>query len=78
MRFDASFLASSLQAELKSPAVKSLVVANQALKEARQEKNFALTFGLLDLDGCGIVAVSDAALGNVAEAGSAEADPVQR
>ena len=69
--FDMAFGVSSLQGE--KPTIVTILRANQLLKQFQQDCNFELIFGRLIFAKCGIMVVSDAALGNVTLEGSTDA-----
>ena len=71
VRLDLSYAVSTLQAELRSPTIGSLLRAIGVVRQAQLRKDFCLTFRPLDLQGAGVMTITDAALGNVAEDGSA-------
>ena len=71
LRFDMAFGVSSLQGE--KPTVNTILRSNQLLKQFQMDCNFELIFRPIDLAKCGIMVVSDAALGNVTLEGSTDA-----
>ena len=71
LRFDMAFGVSSLQGE--KPTIATILRANQLLKQFQQDCNFELIFRPIDPAKCGIMVVSDAALGNVTLEGSTDA-----
>lgn len=76
LRFDQGFALSTLQSE--KPVVATMMKANGLLKKFKAEPNFAIHFKPLDLTKCGLVVVSDAALGNVCQDGSTGEDALAR
>ena len=72
LRFDLAFRVSSLMGETKRPTVATLLRANALVVDAKGDDKFELIFRKVDWDGGGIIVVGDAALGNVAESGSAD------
>ena len=76
LRIDQGFSLSSLQGE--KPRVQTLVKANVLLKKFKMHPRFELTFKPLDLDGAGILVITDASLGNVTKEGCAEGSVTQR
>ena len=56
----------------------TLLKANALLKEFKTTGDFALKFKALDLEGAGIVVVSDASLGNVTRSGGEGEKPLER
>ena len=70
LRFDMGFLLSTLQGE--APTIKTLMKANLLVKSFKETPDFALTFKPLDLDGAGVMVVTDASLGNVTKHGGSE------
>lgn len=77
VRFDMSFGVSSLQGE-SPPNVGTILKANSLVKEFKRSKSFELVFRPVDYKRGGIVAVSDAALGNVQRSGSASGTPLDK
>ncbi|CAK9084147.1 unnamed protein product [Durusdinium trenchii] len=71
LRFDLSFGVSSLQGE-NPPTVGTMLRANSLVREFKRTGTFELVFRPIDYRSAGIVAVSDAALGNVQLSGSSE------
>ncbi|CAE7718191.1 pgsA [Symbiodinium sp. CCMP2592] len=76
VRLDMGFQLSVLQAEEGN--VGTLLKANALLKEFVATGDFALKFQALDLEGAGIVVVSDASLGNVTRTGGEGEKPLER
>lgn len=70
VRFDMNFMLSVLQGEL--PIVRTLLKANSLVRAMKKDSSFRLRFPKLDLNGAGIVVVTDASLGNVTRSGAAE------
>ena len=70
VRFDMNFMLSVLQGE--PPVVKTLLKANALVRLMKKDSGFKLRFPKLDLNGAGIVVVTDASLGNVSRSGGAE------
>ncbi|CAE7371948.1 RE2 [Symbiodinium microadriaticum] len=68
VRADMGYHLSVLQAE--SPTVATMLKANLLVTEFKATKNFMLKFRPMNLEGAGIVVVSDASLGNVTRAGA--------
>ena len=64
------FHLSVLQGE--PPVVKTLLKANALARLMKQDAGFKLRFGQMDLQGAGILVVTDASLGNVTRAGGAD------
>ena len=71
IRFDMSFGVSTLQGE-SPPTVNTLVRANALVREFKRNPHYELVFRPVDYRSSGIVAISDAALGNVKINGSNE------
>ena len=71
IRFDMCFGVSTLQGE-SPPTIKTLMRANALVREFKRDPHFELIFKPVDYRSAGIVAVSDAALGNVKLNGSNE------
>lgn len=76
LRFDMGFLLSTLQGE--TPTIKTLMKANVLLKQFKQNSDFALSFRPMDLDGAGIMVVTDSSLGNVTKKGGAEGSIMEK
>ena len=76
LRFDMSFAVSSIQGE--KPTVSTVLRANSILRQFQQDCEFELIFRPIDLQNCGVVVVSDAALGNVTLEGTSEAPTLSR
>ena len=76
VRFDLAFLVSSLQSEAHT--VSTLLRANKAVVDAKKDGDFALRFGRIPLEQAGIVAVTDAALGNVHSNGCTSCDSMNK
>ncbi|CAJ1401481.1 unnamed protein product [Effrenium voratum] len=76
LRFDMGFVVSSLQSE--KATVRTLIKANQAVAEFQRDVHFELIFRPLDLKECGIMVVTDSALGNVKLNGSDEGSPLEK
>ena len=74
VRFDLGFPLCTLQGE--PPTVGTMLRANALLKRFKQNPKFALRFKPLNLEGCGLMVVSDASLGNVQRNGAAGDDPM--
>jgi transposase InsO family protein len=70
LRFDMSFVVSSLQGE--KPTVATMLKANSALREFQKDCGFEMVFKPVNLATCGILVVCDAALGNVNKEGCAD------
>ena len=76
VRVDMSYPLSVLQGE--TPTVGTLLKANALVKKFKANPDFALWFRPMKLDGCGLVGISDASLGNVMKSGGAGQDPMLR
>ena len=76
VRFDLGFALCTLQGE--EGTVGTLMRANALLKKFKQNPGFALWFRPMNLDGCGLLGISDASLGNVRKDGSQGEDPMTR
>ena len=76
VRIDMSYPLSVLQGE--SPTVSTLLKANSLVKRFKQSSEFALWFRPMKLDGCGLIGVSDASLGNTMKSGGVGMDPMVR
>ena len=76
IRFDLGFQLCTLQGE--TPTISTMLKANQLLKKFKQKPDFALWFRPMDLDGCGLIGVSDASLGNVQKDGSIGDEPMSK
>ena len=76
LRFDQGFSLSTLQSE--KPVVATMLKANSLVKKVKASSKFSLNFKPMDLDKCGLVTVSDAALGNVSPDGSIGEDALSR
>ena len=74
VRFDLGFALCTLQGE--QGTVSTMMKANLLLKKFKQKADFALWFHPFDLDGCGLIGISDASLGNVQRNGAAGEDPM--
>ncbi|CAK9071940.1 unnamed protein product [Durusdinium trenchii] len=70
VRWDMGFHLSVLQGE--PPVVKTLLKANALARLMKQDAGFKLRFGQMDLQGAGILVVTDASLGNVTRASGAD------
>ena len=77
LRFDLSFCVSSLQGE-SPPTVGTLLRANQAVREFQKDCNFELVFRGVNPYKGGLMAVADAALGNVDLKGSSQEAPLTK
>ena len=77
LRFDLAFGVSSLQGE-NPPTIGSILRANQLVREFKRTGSFELVFRPIDYRSGGVVAVSDAALGNVQLSGSSEGTATQQ
>ncbi|CAE7641422.1 RE2 [Symbiodinium sp. CCMP2456] len=75
-RFDMGFIVSTLQGE--APTVKTVLKANSAVRDFRQDCNFEMIFRPIDYNRGGLVVVSDAALGNVKLNGSDDGTPTEK
>ena len=53
-----------------------MLKANNLLKKFKEHSSFALWFHPMDLDGCGLMCISDASLGNVEKNGSSGDNPM--
>ena len=76
LRFDQGFPLSTLQSE--KPVAATMLKANSLAKKVKASSKFSLNFKPMDLDKCGLVTVSDAALGNVSPDGSIGEDALSR
>ena len=76
IRFDLGFQLCTLQGEV--PTISTMLKANQLLKKFKMKPDFALWFRPMDLDGCGLLGVSDASLGNVQKDGSIGEEPMSK
>ena len=74
VRFDLGFALCTLQSEQQT--VGTMMKANNLLKRFKAKSDFALWFRPLDLDGCGLMCISDASLGNVEKDGSCGEKPL--
>ena len=70
LRFDMAFTVSSLQSA--EPTVRTLLRANAAVREFRQDCLFELTFRPIDYRSAGLMVVTDASLGSVKLNGSTD------
>ena len=77
LRFDLAFGVSSLQGE-SPPTIGSILRANSLVREFKRTGDFELIFRPVDYRRAGIVAVSDAALGNVKVDGSSEGSAIEK
>ncbi|CAJ1404860.1 unnamed protein product [Effrenium voratum] len=75
-RFDMGFMLSALQGEKR--VVATLMKANQLAKRFKEHVDFALCFKPINLDGCGLMVVSDASLGNVNQDGGSDGEPLTK
>ena len=71
-----SFTVSSLQGD--APVMRTLIRANQAVREFKQLSDYEIIFRPMDLRRGGLVVVTDAALGNVKLNGSSEGTPLEK
>ena len=76
LRFDLQFQLSVLQAE--PHVIGTLLKANLLVKRFTEHPEFALTFRPFDLEGCGLLVVADASLGNVTRQGAGGDDAFAR
>eukprot|EP00435_Cladocopium_sp_Y103_P052715 s994_g16.t1 len=74
VRFDQGFQLCTLQGE--SPTIGTMIRANALLRRFKQTPKFALWFRPMNVDGCGLMGVSDASLCNVQRSGAAGEDPM--
>ena len=77
LRFDMAFGVSSLQGE-NPPTIGTVLRANSLVREFKRTDTFEMIFRPIDYRSAGIVAVSDAALGNVQLSGSSEGSALER
>ena len=68
-RIDQGFALSSIQGESR-PTIGTLLRANLLVKKFKQSGDFGLTFRPMNLDGAGVMVVTDSSLGNVCKDGS--------
>ena len=78
IRYDVAFQLSSLQGESAHPTVGTLLRANQLVRKVKENPNFALKFRPMNLKDAGIVVVSDASLGNMTKAGTAQGESLEK
>ena len=76
VRIDMSYQFSVLQGEPNT--VSTLMKANALLKKFKENPDFALWFRPMNLDGIGLMGVSNASLGNVLKSGGIGQDPMMR
>lgn len=76
LRFDCSFLVSTLQGE--RPVIGTLLRANAALKQFQQDPFYEMIFRPVDPSTAGVMVVADAALGNVTLQGSNEGEVTEK
>ena len=76
LRFDMAFTVSSLQGA--EPTVRTLIRANAAVREFRQDCDFELTFRPIDYRTAGLMVVTDSSLGSVKLNGSCEGSPLEK
>lgn len=76
LRVDQSYPLSVLQGE--EARVSTLLKANALVKKFKQDSKFRLVFKPMKLEGCGLIAVSDASLGNVLKSGGVGQEPMMR
>ena len=76
VRIDQGFALSSIQGE--SGTIATMLKANSLLKKFKRNPDFALWFRPMKLDGCGLVGISDASLGNVRKNGTVGDEPMER
>ena len=74
VRFDMGFSLCALQGEV--PTVGTMLKANNLLRKFKLNSDFALWFRPMDLEGCGLMCISDASLGNVEKDGSSGDNPM--
>lgn len=70
VRFDMSYHLSVLQGE--PHVVRTLLKANALVRLVKKDSGFKLRFSKMDLEGAGILVVTDASLGNVTRTGGSE------
>ena len=70
LRCDMSCPVSFVQSEMAEPKVSSLLRASQVVVECKRSPDWYLEFGPICLKSGGLLEVSDAALGNVSQAGT--------
>eukprot|EP00913_Durusdinium_trenchii_P032167 g30120.t1 len=78
IRYDVAFQLSSLQGESAHPTIGTLLRANQLVRKVKENPNFALKFRPMNLKDAGIVVVSDASLGNMTKAGTAQGESLEK
>lgn len=76
LRFDCSFLVSTLQGE--RPVIGTILRANAALKQFQQDPFYEMIFRPVDPSTAGVMVVADAALGNVTLQGSNEGEVTEK
>ena len=76
LRFDCSFLVSTLQGE--RPVIGAILRANAALKQFQQDPFYEMVFRPVDPSSAGVMVVADAALGNVTLAGGVEGEITEK
>ena len=76
VRFDMAFQVSVLQGE--EATIGTILRANSLVKEFKRTSQFELIFRPIDFRRAGIVAVSDAALGNVQRSGASSGTPLEK
>ena len=76
VRIDQGFSLSTLQGE--QPTISTLLRANALVRDFKASKQFALCFRPMDLDGAGIMVVTDSSLGNVTKSGGSSGGMVER
>ena len=78
VRFDMSYLLCTLQGEITHATVGTMMRANGLLRRFKQDPGFSLWFRAINLEGCGLMGISDASLGNVELNGSAGENPMSK
>ena len=76
VRIDQGFALSTLQGE--AGTIATMLKANALLKKFKRNPDFALWFHPMKLEGCGLVGISDASLGNVRKDGTVGDEPMER
>lgn len=76
VRVDLGFQLSALQGDRQ--VVQTLLKANALARQAKLNSDFALRYVPINLDSCGLLAVTDASLGNVCKGGGSEGEIVEK
>ena len=77
VRFDMSYGVSTLQGE-NPPTIGTITRVNSLIREFKRTGDFELVFRPVDYRTAGIVAISDAALGNVQRSGAGIGSPLEK